>query len=97
MPFLTPVVPQVDPAEFLRRPHQERIRFLATFWAENGFGTQKVVHTIYIVKLLKNSVKYRIASAEKALGRSISSDRQAIELALTACHWLGRAVLLGAP
>lgn len=52
MPFLTPTVPQVDPAEFLTRPRQERIRFLATFWAENGFGTQKMVHTIYIVKLL---------------------------------------------
>ena len=52
MPFLTPTVPQVDPAEFLKRPHQERIRFLATFWADNGFGTQKMVHAIYIVKLL---------------------------------------------
>ncbi|MFT4008678.1 MAG: DUF3556 domain-containing protein [Nocardioidaceae bacterium] len=52
MPFKTPVVPQVDPTEFLARPHQERLRFLATFWAENGFGTQKMVHTIYIVKLL---------------------------------------------
>jgi hypothetical protein len=41
----------------------------------------------------KNSVKYRIASAEKVLGRPIGEDRQAIELALTACHWLGRAVL----
>jgi len=41
----------------------------------------------------KNSVKYRLASAEKALGRPLSSDRQAIELALTACYWLGRAVL----
>jgi len=41
----------------------------------------------------KNSVKYRLASAEKALARPLSSDRQAIELALTACHWLGRAVL----
>jgi len=52
MPFKTPVVPQVDPTEFLARPHQERLHFLATFWAENGFGTQKMVHTIYIVKLL---------------------------------------------
>ncbi|MFT4288049.1 DUF3556 domain-containing protein [Nocardioides sp.] len=52
MPFKTPVVPQVDPAEFLARPHQERLRFLATFWAENGFGTPKMVHTIYIVKLI---------------------------------------------
>jgi len=52
MPFLTPNVPDVDPAEFLARPRQERIRFLATFWAEYGFGTPKMVHTIYIVKLL---------------------------------------------
>lgn len=44
----------------------------------------------------KNSVKYRIASAEKAMGWPVSSDRQAIELALTACHWLGRAVLIPA-
>lgn len=44
----------------------------------------------------KNSVKYRVTSAEKALGRPVSSDRQAIELALTACHWLGSPVL-GAP
>jgi len=41
----------------------------------------------------KNSVKYRVESAEKILGHRIRSDRQAIELALTACHWLGRAVL----
>jgi hypothetical protein len=52
MPFLTPDVPSVDPAEFLARPRQERIRFLATFWTEYGFGTPKMVHTIYIVKLL---------------------------------------------
>ena len=52
MPFLTPDVPPVDPAEFLARPRQERIRFLATFWSEYGFGTPKMVHTIYIVKLL---------------------------------------------
>jgi DNA-binding PucR family transcriptional regulator len=44
----------------------------------------------------KNSVKYRVASAEKVLGRPIGNDRQAIELALTACHWLGRAVLTSA-
>lgn len=41
----------------------------------------------------KNSVKYRVAGAEKVLGRPINEDRQAVELALTACHWLGRAVL----
>jgi len=52
MPFLTPNVPAVDPAEFLTRPRQERIRFLGNFWAEYGFGTPKMVHSIYIVKLL---------------------------------------------
>ncbi|HWJ09374.1 MAG TPA: DUF3556 domain-containing protein [Nocardioides sp.] len=52
MPFLTPDAPPVDPAEFLTRPRQERIRLLATFWSEYGFGTPKMVHTIYIVKLL---------------------------------------------
>ncbi|GAA3523064.1 DUF3556 domain-containing protein [Nocardioides daeguensis] len=52
MPFLTPDAPPVDPAELLARPRQERIRLLATFWAEHGFGTPKMVHTIYIVKLL---------------------------------------------
>mgnify|MGYP002718296815 CR=1 FL=1 len=41
----------------------------------------------------KNSVKYRLATAEKTLGRPIASDRQAVELAVTICHWLGPAVL----
>lgn len=41
----------------------------------------------------KNSVKYRVTSAEKILGRPIGDDRQALELALTACHLLGQAVL----
>ncbi|HUR75826.1 MAG TPA: helix-turn-helix domain-containing protein [Sporichthya sp.] len=41
----------------------------------------------------KNSIKYRVANAEKTLGRSITEDRQAIELALNACHWLGASVL----
>jgi DNA-binding PucR family transcriptional regulator len=49
--------------------------------------------TAEAIVMHKNSVKYRIASAEKILGRSIGEDRQAIELALTACHWLGQAVL----
>ena len=44
----------------------------------------------------KNSVKYRITRAEKALGRPISSDRQSIELALAAWYWLGERVLITA-
>jgi hypothetical protein len=49
--------------------------------------------TAEVLVMHKNSVKYRVTSAEKMLGRPVSDDRQAIELALTACHWLGRAVL----
>jgi hypothetical protein len=52
MPFLTPDEPPYDPAEFLARPRQERLRLLANFWTEYGFGTPKMVHTIYIVKLI---------------------------------------------
>ncbi|MEV6331209.1 DUF3556 domain-containing protein [Streptomyces sp. NPDC051909] len=52
MPFLTPTVPPYAPQEFMARPRAERIRLLTAFWAENGFGTPRMVHTIYIVKLV---------------------------------------------
>jgi len=45
----------------------------------------------------KNSVKYRTNSAEKAIGKPIRTNRLAIECALTACHWLGSAVLQESP
>lgn len=45
----------------------------------------------------KNSIKYRIASAEKILGHSLTEDRLSIETALTVCHWLGPAVLRQLP
>ncbi|GAA3666629.1 helix-turn-helix domain-containing protein [Nocardioides ginsengisoli] len=68
----------------------ERLRHTLLLFFQND---SSYTATAEAMLMHKNSVKYRIASAEKALGRSISSDRQAIELALTACHWLGRAVL----
>ncbi len=52
MGFKTGNLPPVDPATFHERPFFERIRILATQWAEYGFGTPKMVHVIYIVKLL---------------------------------------------
>lgn len=45
----------------------------------------------------KNSVRYRISSAEKAIGSPIADNRQSVELALAACHWLGARVLTTAP
>lgn len=41
----------------------------------------------------KNSVQYRVRKAEEALGRQVAGDRLDVELALSLCHHLGRAVL----
>lgn len=46
-----------------------------------------------VVHLHKNTVKYRVDKAIDARGRPLDDDRLTLELALTACHWLGRAVL----
>ena len=52
MGFTKPYLPDVDPDTFLKKPLMERMRILATDWAENGFGSPKMIHTIYIVKLV---------------------------------------------
>lgn len=41
----------------------------------------------------KNSIRYRLTSAEAMLGHRVTENRLDVELALTACTWLGRAVL----
>ena len=52
MGFTKPDFPDVDPDEFLAKPLMERMRILALNWVENGFGSPKMVHTVYIVKLV---------------------------------------------
>jgi Transmembrane protein of unknown function (DUF3556) len=52
MGFTTGDLPPVDVETFADRPYFERIRILATHWGEYGFGTPKMVHAIYVVKLL---------------------------------------------
>ena len=52
MGFTTGDLPAVDPETFADRPLFERIRILSTHWLEYGFGTPKMVHAIYVVKLL---------------------------------------------
>src|SRR6202045_4758969 len=52
MGFTKPYLPDVDPDTFLKKPLMERMRILAVEWAENGFGAPRLVHTIYIVKLV---------------------------------------------
>jgi len=52
MGFTKPTLPPVEPTEFLAKPLLERTRILALNWVDNGFGTPKMVHTVYIAKLL---------------------------------------------
>ena len=52
MGFTKPHLPDVDPDTFLAKPLMERMRILVLNWAENGFGSPRMVHTVYIAKLL---------------------------------------------
>lgn len=52
MGFKTGNFPEVDPATFLDLPFRDRLRAMSTHWVDYGFGTPKMVHTIYILKLL---------------------------------------------
>jgi len=52
MGFTQPTLPPVEPKEFLRKPLMERTRILSQNWVENGFGTPRMIHTVYIFKLL---------------------------------------------
>ena len=52
MGFTEPVFPDVDPVIFMQEPLMERIRILATDWVDNGFGSPRMVHTIYGAKLV---------------------------------------------
>jgi hypothetical protein len=52
MGFIKPTLPAVDPTTWPQLTRLERIRELAPFWVENGFGTQRVVHLLYVVKCL---------------------------------------------
>jgi Transmembrane protein of unknown function (DUF3556) len=52
MGFTRPDLPKVDPDAFMQRPLMHRMRVLALHWVERGFGTPRIVHAVYIVKLL---------------------------------------------
>jgi hypothetical protein len=51
MGFLTPSPLPVEPGEFLAMSQRDRMRTLAVDWVHNGFGVQKVVHLVYILKV----------------------------------------------
>lgn len=52
MGFITTSPQPVAPAEFRRLPLAERMRILSTHWVDDGFGTPRVLHVVYILKML---------------------------------------------
>jgi Transmembrane protein of unknown function (DUF3556) len=52
MGFTKPHLPDVDPERFLQLPFLERIKTLVLTWSEDGFGIARMVHVLYIVKLV---------------------------------------------
>jgi hypothetical protein len=51
MGFLAPNTAGVDIQQWLSRPYQQRIRPLAEHWVMHGFGTPRIVHLLYLVKI----------------------------------------------
>jgi uncharacterized membrane protein YkgB len=52
MGFTKPDLPPVDPDTFMQQPLMHRMKVLALHWVEHGFGTPRMVHSIYLAKLL---------------------------------------------
>lgn len=52
MGFKNGAFPPVNPEEFLTRPLFERTRTLALHWVEYGFGSPRMIHTTYVLKLV---------------------------------------------
>ncbi|MFF2395574.1 DUF3556 domain-containing protein [Nocardia sp. NPDC058114] len=68
MGFKTGDFPPVDTETFLDLPLRERIRTLALHWAEYGFGTPKMIHTVYLAKVLVLYIVGGIAIATATSG-----------------------------
>ena len=67
MSFTKPDLPAVDPDTFLTKPLMERMRILALHWVENGFGSPRMMHTIYIAKVMLLYVDRRLADGHADL------------------------------
>src|SRR6201995_1388609 len=52
MGFMTGSFPPVEPATFMDKPYQDRLTTLHRHWAENGFGSPKVIMVMYVLKLV---------------------------------------------
>jgi Transmembrane protein of unknown function (DUF3556) len=52
MGFTTPNLPAVDHEAFVRLPLRDRIQILVLKWADHGYGVPRMIHILYIVKLV---------------------------------------------
>lgn len=52
MGFTKPQAPPLEPDSLYDIPYLQRIKILSRYWAENGFGSPKVFHVIYVAKLV---------------------------------------------
>lgn len=52
MGLINPSTQPVPPAEFVRLPLRDRVRILSTHWVDDGFGTPRALHIVYILKML---------------------------------------------
>jgi DNA-binding PucR family transcriptional regulator len=75
----------LDDAQQARQRETLRV-FLATGGSFVAAANQLSLH--------RNSVYYRVRKAEEQLGGPIDGDRLDVEIALKACRWLGRSVLI---
>jgi DNA-binding PucR family transcriptional regulator len=69
-------------------PHARLRETLQTYLTTGSYTV-----TAERMMLHKNTAQYRVRKAEEALGTPIGERRADLELALRACHYLGRAVL----
>ncbi|HZC51993.1 MAG TPA: helix-turn-helix domain-containing protein [Mycobacterium sp.] len=69
-------------------PHARLRETLLTYLSTGSYTATAERMTMH-----KNTVQYRVGKAEEALGQPIGERRADLELALRACHYLGRAVL----
>ncbi|MEU2120454.1 DUF3556 domain-containing protein [Nocardia niwae] len=68
MGFKTADFPPVDVTTFLDQPLRERMKTLALHWAEYGFGSPRMIHTIYLLKVLLVSALGGVALATWSSG-----------------------------
>ncbi|MFC6063963.1 DUF3556 domain-containing protein [Streptomyces ochraceiscleroticus] len=74
MGFVKGDFPPVDEDTFLDQPLPERIKALTLHWVEYGFGSPRMIHTIYVVKILLLYVAAGVALATWTSGAGPAWD-----------------------